>query len=142
MTGLICAIAMMLPNIQNLDVVAFDGNNLALDHLSDILELSPLKKRFNIKIRCVPMPIKSMQDLNHYTSHLGNGYDIILSFKFVNELMQMGILGRDGFKVLTVKRMTMVHCYRYLAISAIVDAGVINVLRIRNSMVVLLPMTK
>lgn len=99
-TGLICAIAMMLPNIQDLDVVAFDGNNLALDHLSDILGLPPLEKRFNIKIRCVPMPIKSMQDLNHYTSHLGNGYDIILSFKFVNELMQMGILGRDGFKVI------------------------------------------
>ena len=72
--GLICAIAMMLSNINDLDVVAFDGNNLALDHLSDILNLPPLKNRFNIKKRCVPMPIKSMQDLSHYTSHLGCGY--------------------------------------------------------------------
>ena len=51
----------------------------------------------------MPLPIKSMDDLNHFTSHLGNGYDLILSFKFVNELMQMGILKRDGFNVLAEK---------------------------------------
>lgn len=101
--GLVCAIAVMLPNIKEIDVVAFDGNTLALDHLSDIFELKPFKDRFIIKKRCVPLPIKSMDDLNHFTSHLGNGYDLIISFKFVNELMQMGILGRDGFKVLAEK---------------------------------------
>ena len=101
--GLIWAIAIMLPNIRDLDIVAFDGNSLAVDHLSDILDLEPIKKRFNIQKRCVPLPINSMDDLNHYTSHLGNGYDIILSFKFVNELMQMGILGKDGFEVLAKK---------------------------------------
>lgn len=101
--GLVWAIAIMLPNIKVLDVVAFDGNSIAIDYLSDILDLEPIKERFNIQKRCVPLPISSLDDLNHYTSHLGNGYDIILSFKFVNELMQMGILGKDGFEVLAKK---------------------------------------
>ena len=97
--GLVCAIADMLPQIKNLDITAFDGNNIAIDYLSRILYLSPIQSRFNLKIHYVPMPISSLADLNHYLSGLGNDYDFILSFKFVNELMQMNIFNKDGFKV-------------------------------------------
>ncbi|MBO7415512.1 MAG: hypothetical protein J6U22_02945 [Bacteroidaceae bacterium] len=101
--GLVCAIATMLPMVNEIEIVAYDGNSIAIDHLGDILRLDPLNKRFNIRQRCVPISISSVEDLTHITSNIGNEYDFILSFKFVNELMQLGILGRDGFQILAEK---------------------------------------
>ena len=98
--GLVCSIANSLPQIRNVEVVAYDGNSLAIDYLSEILDLESLQQRFVINKRCVPLSISSIEDLTHITTHIGNDYDFILSFKFVNELMQTGVWGRDGFKIL------------------------------------------
>ncbi len=101
--GMICAIANNLPNINKLHIVAFDGNNIAIDYLSDLLDLKPLKTRFGFAdkdIKYVPLPVTCVEDLRHYIDHMGDSYDLITSFKFVNELMDAGILKQDGFRVL------------------------------------------
>ena len=101
--GLICAIANNLPNISKLKVVAFDGNNIAIDYLSDLLGLEPIKSRFGISdkdIKYVPLPVTCVEDLVHYIEHMGDSFDLITSFKFVNELMDARILKQDGFRVL------------------------------------------
>ncbi len=101
--GLVCAIARYLPHIKKLKIVAFDGNNIAIDYLSDLLDLGVITARFDIADkdkRYVPLPVTCVEDLIHYTDHMGDGYDLITSFKFVNELMDAGIFKQDGFKVL------------------------------------------
>lgn len=95
--GAICAIGKCLPSVKELDVVAFDGNNIAIDYLKELLEQGVLQKRFVITERFVPLPIASIEDLQHFINYMGDGYDIILSFKFVNELMELGVLPRLGF---------------------------------------------
>lgn len=92
--GLVCAIARYLPHIKKLKIVAFDGNNIAIDYLSDLLDLGVITARFDIADkdkRYVPLPVTCVEDLIHYTDHMGDGYDLITSFKFVNELMDAGI---------------------------------------------------
>lgn len=101
--GLVCAIARYLPNIRKLKIVAFDGNNVAIDYLSDMLNLDEIKDRFDIgeaDKKYVPLPITCIEDLTHYTEHMGEGFDLITSFKFINELMESGIFKQDGFNVL------------------------------------------
>jgi len=101
--GLICAIAGNLPNIKKLKIVAFDGNSIAIDYLSGLLDLPPIKKRFSIadnEIKFVPLPVTCVEDLTHYIGRMGDGFDFITSFKFVNELMEARILKQDGFRVL------------------------------------------
>ena len=97
--GALCAIAKDLPNITDVEIVAYDGNNIAIDYLVDLTSLEPLKSRFNIEHKCVPLPITCREDLEHYIAYIGEGYDLITSFKFVNELMDAGYLERDAFKV-------------------------------------------
>ena len=97
--GALCAIAKNLPNITDVEIVAYDGNNIAIDYLVDLTSLEPLKTRFNIEHKCVPLPITCKEDLEHYMAYMGEGYDLVTSFKFVNELMDAGYLGRDAFKV-------------------------------------------
>lgn len=99
--GLICAIGEYLPNVRGLRVVAFDGNNIAIDYLSDMLELEPIKQRFKIDDndkQFIPLPVTSIEDLYHYLENIDEEFDFITSFKFVNELMDVKILQRDGFK--------------------------------------------
>lgn len=101
--GLVCAISLFLPNIKRLKIVAFDGNNIAIDYLSDLLSLKPISKRFIIADedkQFIPLPVTSIDDLQHYIANMGDGYDLITSFKFVNELMDDNILQKDGFRVL------------------------------------------
>lgn len=97
--GVLCAIAKNMPDVVNVEIVAYDGNNIAIDYLVDLTSLEPLKDRFTIKHRCVPLPITCREDLEHYMAYMGEGFDLITSFKFVNELMDAGILGRDAFEV-------------------------------------------
>lgn len=98
--GVLCAIGKNLDNITEVEVVLYDGNSIAIDYLMDLLSLEPLKTRFTIVPKCVPMPITCKEDLDHYMAYMGDGYDLILSFKFVNELMDAGILKKDAFKVI------------------------------------------
>lgn len=99
--GALYAMAKNLPDVKEVEIVPYDGNNIAIDYLTDLVNLEPLKNMMNLKLNCVPLPITSKEDLEHYMKYIGEGYDLITSFKFVNEIMEMGVLGRDGFKVLT-----------------------------------------
>lgn len=98
--GVLCAMANNLPSIGEVEIVAYDGNNIAIDYLVDLTSLVPLKSKFLIKHSCVPLPITCREDLNHYMEHMGEGFDLITSFKFVNELMDVGILDKKSFEVL------------------------------------------
>lgn len=98
--GTLCAIAKNLPNISEVEVVLYDGNNIAIDYLEEILQLDPLNSRFKIEPRCVPLSIISVEDLRHHLSFMEQGYDLILAFKVVNELMEMGILDKTAFYML------------------------------------------
>lgn len=96
--GLLCAIDECCPSIRQLDVVAFDGNHIAIDYLNDLLNLEPIKHRFTITEHYVPLSVTSKDDILHDISQMGDSYDLILSFKCINELMEAKILNKDAFK--------------------------------------------
>ena len=96
--GLLCAIDECCPSIRQLDVVAFDGNHIAIDYLNDLLNLEPIKNRFTITEHYVPLSVTSKDDIQHDISQMGGSFDFILSFKCINELMDAKILDKDAFK--------------------------------------------
>lgn len=98
--GALCAMAQSLPDVKELEIVAYDGNNIAIDYLVDLMSLDPLSSRFKIVPKCVPLPITCREDIDHYMEYMGEGFDLIMSFKFINELMDDKILGGDAFEVM------------------------------------------
>lgn len=96
--GLLCAINEYCPSIIQLDVVAFDGNHIAIDYLNGLLNLEPIKNRFTITEHYVPLSVTSKKDIQHDISQMGGSFDLILSFKCINELMEAKILEKDAFK--------------------------------------------
>ena len=119
--GVLCAIANNLPTINEVEIVAYDGNNIAIDYLMDLTSLDPVKRRFNITSKCIPLPIICREDVDYYLNSMGDNYDLILSFKFVNELMDAGILGNDAFLVLA-----------HLLASKLNDTGLLTLLDVTD----------
>ena len=90
--GLLEALAEKIPWIKNLDIVAYDGNFNAVEMLKTIVEHPANKERFNIRIDYAPVPMQKPEDFGMYCSVINRPFDIIMSFKMVNELYRHDII--------------------------------------------------
>lgn len=90
--GLLEAVGEKMPWVKNLDIVAYDGNFNAVEMLKTIVEHPINQGRFNIKIDYAPVPMQKPDDFDMYCEVIEQTFDIIMSFKMVNELYRHNII--------------------------------------------------
>ena len=95
--GLLEAIADKLPWVKHLDIVAYDGNFIAVDILKKIVEHQVNTSRFAMAIDYAPVPMDSPADFELYYREITKTFDIIVSLKMVNELYRNNIIMTNPF---------------------------------------------
>lgn len=96
--GLIEAIADKLPWINDLTIVAYDGNFIAVDILRQIVTRPEIQARFRLKVDYAPVPMRDPQDFALFCNCIKQSFDLIVSMKMVNELYRRDILTTHPYK--------------------------------------------
>lgn len=96
--GLIEAIEENLPWINDLTIVAYDGNFIAIDILRQIVTRPEIKGRFSLNVDYAPVPMREPKDFNLYCNCIKQNFDLIVSMKMVNELYRKDILTTQPYK--------------------------------------------
>lgn len=96
--GLIDAIEERLPWINDLTIVAYDGNFIAVDILRQIVTRQEIKCRFNLNVDYAPVPMREPKDFDLYCNCIKQSFDLIVSMKMVNELFRRDVLTTQPYK--------------------------------------------
>ncbi len=94
--GLITAIHECFPHIENIDVVALDGNHHALRLYQQIIEQTELHVGIKIRSNIAPILINDSEDLQLIDELIQQGFDIIISFKAICEFVTKACFNNDN----------------------------------------------
>ena len=96
--GAICAFADILGSDRTFKVVAIDGNQNAIDMFEHVRFKVGRIKGLSIKSDICPFPIENAEDMALLGDVIEKKYDIILSFKAVNEFIQRKRFLQNAYK--------------------------------------------
>ena len=85
--GLLSAISEYLPQINNVYVVAMDGNHHSLRLFESVIAEYTTRTRLCISHRIIPLTIDDFYDLHVMNSVLSGNFDIFMSFKAICEFV-------------------------------------------------------
>lgn len=85
--GLLCAISECLPQINDVCVVAMDGNHHSLRLFESVIAEYTTRTRLRIGHRIIPLTIDDFYDLHIMNSVLSGNFDIFMSFKAICEFV-------------------------------------------------------
>ena len=85
--GLLTAIEENLPEVMTVEVVGFDGNQIALRKYEQILQVFREKTRLQIRKSIFPIVIDDFYDLSILESVLPEKFDLIITFKAICEFV-------------------------------------------------------
>lgn len=96
--GAICAFADILGSDRTFKVVAIDGNQNAIDMFEHMRFKVENIRGLSIKSDICPFPIENAEDMALLGDVIEERYDIILSFKAVNEFIQRKRFPQNAYK--------------------------------------------
>lgn len=85
--GLLTAIEEKLPEVQSVEIVAFDGNNSALRLYEQVLKNLRKRSRLKVKSRIFPAKIVDFYDLSIVNEVINLKFDLIITFKAICEFV-------------------------------------------------------
>lgn len=85
--GLLTVIEERLPYIEQVEIIALDGNNIALRLFEKIIKQCSEHTKINIKKNVIPEVIEDFYDLSILDTVITHDFDIIISFKAICEFV-------------------------------------------------------
>lgn len=96
--GLLRILDRFLPNLEQVNILAIDGNQSALRYSSKIIDQLKNHCKFSIRYRVGPAQVFDDNDLLDINSIVTSNYDFIISFKSICELISKNIIEYNAYK--------------------------------------------
>ncbi|MFA7136659.1 MAG: class I SAM-dependent methyltransferase [Bacteroidales bacterium] len=96
--GLLMILAKYLPNLENVNILALDGNHHALRRLESIIEQLKPHCSYSINLNVGPIAISDNSDIELMKDVIQGSFDYILSFKAICELISKKRILGNAYK--------------------------------------------
>lgn len=96
--GLLMALTKYHPDLENVNILALDGNHYALRQLESIIEQFKLHNSYSINLIVGPIAVSDSSDIELMRDVIQGSFDYILSFKAVCELISKKRIIENAYK--------------------------------------------
>ncbi|WP_280766870.1 class I SAM-dependent methyltransferase [Parabacteroides sp. PFB2-10] len=96
--GLLMALTKYHPDIENINILALDGNHYALRRLESIIDQFRLHCQYSINLIVGPIAVSDSSDIELMKDVIQGSFDYILSFKAICELISKKRIPENAYK--------------------------------------------